>query len=63
MPLKGPADDGKRLGLSESALDVAYTGGAKMGRGSGGGGAKYRAGAEADGFMLRPLNDEKPHCV
>ena len=23
---KGPADDGKRLGLSESALDVAYRG-------------------------------------
>ena len=25
-------DDGKRLELSEFALDVAYTGGAKMGR-------------------------------
>ena len=30
------ADDGKRLGLSESALDVAYPSGAKLGRGSGG---------------------------
>ena len=31
------ADDGKRLELFEFALDVAYTAGGKMGRGSGGG--------------------------
>ena len=45
-----PTDDGKRLGLSESALDVVYPGGAKMGRGFGGGaGARLRrAGGLAD---------------
>ena len=41
---KGSADDGKRLGLSESALDVSYPGGAKMGRGSGGVGLGIRPG-------------------
>ena len=38
------ADDGKRLGLSESALDVAFPLFSEKGRGSGAGVAKDRAG-------------------
>ena len=56
---EGLADDGKRLGLSESALGVLSTLIKKQGEGSGEGWVKNRAGPKAGGFLFRPLNDEK----
>ena len=54
-PLKGSADDGKRLGLSESAMDVAWPLFSEKGRGSGGGGALgfgFAGGLADDGKRL-----------
>ena len=47
--MQGRADDGKRLGLSESALGVLFTKKIEYGEGSGEGWAKNRAGPEAGG--------------